>query len=90
VFNGMMFAIASLTAQWLLRQYYRPLIARNPHHRRLLWGWLIVYTFVAIQMAWLLRPFVGAPKLEVRFLRPDAWDNAYVFVARLVWKSLGF
>jgi hypothetical protein len=83
-----MFAIASFAAQWLVRSYYRPLIARNYRHRWVLWAWLVVYTFVGIQMAWLLRPFIGAPGMEVRFLRPDPWDNAYEFVARLVWQAL--
>jgi hypothetical protein len=89
LFNGAMFAIASFSAQWLLRVYYRPLVARNPRHRWLLWGWLLVYAFIAVQMAWLLRPFIGAPDLDVQFLRPEAWDNAYVVVARLVWRALG-
>jgi hypothetical protein len=88
LFNGLMFAVASLAAQWLVRGYYRPLIARNRRHRWLLWCWMGVYTLVAIQMAWLLRPFVGTPAAEVQFLRPEAWDNAYVIVVRLVWKSL--
>jgi hypothetical protein len=88
LFNGLMFAIASFAAQWLVRTYYRPLVARNHRHRWVLWAWLVVYTFVGIQMAWLLRPFIGAPGMEVRFLRPDPWDNAYEFVARLVWRAL--
>jgi hypothetical protein len=87
VFNTVMFAIASFTAQWLLRGYYRPLTARNPRHRLLLWCWLAVYTVVAIQMAWLMRPFLGAPGQEVVFLRPEAWDNAYVMVIRLIWRT---
>jgi hypothetical protein len=39
-------------------------------------------------MAWLLRPFIGSPALDVQFLRPDPWDNAYEFVAQLVWRAL--
>lgn len=31
-FNGAMFALASLAAQWLLRGYYEPLMERNPRH----------------------------------------------------------
>jgi hypothetical protein len=90
LFNGAMFAVASIAAQKLLREFYRPLIARNRRHRWILWGWLVVYTLVAIQMAWLLRPFVGAPTMEVAFLRPEAWDNAYVKVFELVGKTLGW
>ncbi len=87
--NGAMFAVASLSAQWLLRRHYAPLVARNPRHRLLLWTWAAVYVLVAIQMAWLLRPFIGSPAADVQFLRPEAWDNAYVVVARLVWRTLG-
>jgi len=88
VFNGMMFAVASLAGQWLLRGHFRPLIARNPRHRQLLVAWAVAYVFVAIQLAWLLRPFIGSRGAEVRFLRPEAWDNAYVVVVRLVWNVL--
>jgi hypothetical protein len=87
--NGVMFAVASLAGQYLLRGYYRPLMARNPRHRTMLWCWGLAYVLVAIQLAWLLRPFIGSPKQPVEFLRPEAWDNAYVYVARLVWRALG-
>jgi hypothetical protein len=88
LFNGLMFAIASFTAQWLVRGYYRPLIARNRRHGWMLWTWLFVYAMVAIQLAWIMRPFIGSPTAPVQFLRDDAWDNAYVIVARLVWRTL--
>ncbi|MAT68844.1 MAG: hypothetical protein CMJ58_04910 [Planctomycetaceae bacterium] len=87
-FNGVMFAAASLGAQYLLRQYYRPLISRNPRHRKLLVAWAGIYVLVAVQLAWLLRPFVGSPQQEVQFLRPEAWDNAYVKVAGIAWRAL--
>ena len=88
LFNGGMFAVASFAAQWLVRGYYRPLVAKNRRHAWLLWCWLGVYTLVAIQMAWLLRPFIGAPGREVQFLRDNPWDNAYEYVAQLVWRTL--
>jgi hypothetical protein len=88
LFNGMMFAVASLAAQHLLRAYYRPLIRRDRRHRRMLALWGVLYVLVAIQLAWLLRPFIGAPNRDVEFLRPEAWDNAYVFVGRLIWRAL--
>jgi hypothetical protein len=88
LFNGAMFAVASVSGQWLVRRYYQPLIAKNRRHRWVLWAWLFVYMLVGIQVAWLLRPFVGSPMSDVRFLRPDPWDNAYEFVARLVWRML--
>ena len=89
LFNGVMFAVASVSAQYLLRGYYRPLIARNPRHRKLLIAWGCIYVAVAIQLAWLMRPFVGSPTAPVEFLRPEGWDNAYVVVARMVLRALG-
>ena len=88
LFNGAMFAVASFAAQWLVRGYYRPLVAQNRRHAWLLWCWLFVYTAVAIQMAWLLRPFIGSPGRPVQFLRDNPWDNAYEYVAQLVWRAL--
>ena len=85
VFNGVMFAVASLGAQTILRRLYRPLIARNARHRALLRMWVVIYTFVAVQMAWVLRPFVGDPDSPTRFFRPEAWGNAWEVIARLVW-----
>jgi hypothetical protein len=88
LFNGAMFAVASIAAQRLVRGYYRPLIAADRRHAQLLWCWLGVYTAVAIQMAWLLRPFIGSPGRRVQFLRDNPWDNAYEHVARLIWQTL--
>jgi hypothetical protein len=88
LFNALLFAVASFSAQWLLRRYYAPLIARNRRHRLLLRTWLVVYAFVGIQMAWILRPFVGAPGMPVQFFRAETWGNAYVIVARMIWDVL--
>jgi hypothetical protein len=89
LFNAVMFGGASLSAQWVLRRYYRALVARNKRHRWLLRVWLIIYAFVGIQMGWVLRPFIGHPDLPVSFFREDSWSNAYVFLARTVWKMVG-
>ena len=51
-------------------------------------AWAALYVFVAIQLAWVLRPFVGSPTLPTRFFREEAWDNAYVVVAKKVWDFL--
>jgi hypothetical protein len=88
-FNLLMFFVASLGAQWLLRGYYRPLIERNRKHRWMLWTWLVIYGFVGIQMAWGLRPFVGAPGVRVQFFRESAWENAYVEAFAVVARLLG-
>jgi hypothetical protein len=88
LFNGAIFTVASFSAQMLLRRYYAPLVARDSRHRKLLWAWIILYSFVAIQMAWLLRPFVGDPHADPEFFRHDSWGNAYVVVARLIWSAI--
>jgi hypothetical protein len=88
LFNGLVFAVASFAAQGLVRAYYRPLVARNRRHRWMLWTWLGLYVFVGIQMAWVLRPFVGAPDQPVQFIRPESWGNAYEVVLRLVWRAV--
>lgn len=89
LFNGVMFAAGALAGQQLFRAHLRPLVARNRAWRRLLLAWGFAYALVAIQLAWLLRPFIGGAGREVQFLRPDAWDNAYVKVWELVWAGLG-
>jgi hypothetical protein len=84
-FNALMFAIASISAQFILRFHYGPLLRRNPNHRWMLRAWLVVYAFVGIQMGWVLRPFIGDPASPVQFFRPEAWGNAYVVVTKLLW-----
>ncbi|MCE9607195.1 MAG: hypothetical protein K8U03_20100 [Planctomycetia bacterium] len=88
LFNALMFAVAGIAAQRLLREHYRRLIARNPRHRWMLWAWLGLYAFVGIQMGWMMRPFVGNRTEPVEFYRRDGLDNAYVIVARLIAESL--
>jgi hypothetical protein len=89
LFNTLMFGCASVVAQWLLRRFYEPLIRRNPRHRILLRAWLVIYAFVGIQMAWVLRPFIGYPDAPTQFFRQDAWGNAYVRLANILWTFLG-
>ncbi len=88
LFNGLMFAVASLSAQWLLRREYRPLIARQPAHGWMLRTWIVIYVFVGIQMGWVLRPFIGDPRAPVQFFREDSWSNAYVVVIEMLWSVL--
>jgi hypothetical protein len=82
--NGAIFLIASLGGQMALNRAYRSLIARNPKHRYARVAWLGLYVFVAIQLAWTLRPFIGDPQKSTGFLREGAWGNAYVELARLL------
>lgn len=88
LFNGFMFSVASVTAQALLRRHCRPLMQRDPRHRKLLWGWLVVHAFIGIQLAWMLRPFVGHPQSPTTLFRADSLSNAYEALARTVWSVL--
>jgi hypothetical protein len=49
---------------------------------------IIVFAFIGIQMGWLLRPFIGNPTEPVRFLREDAWGNAYLAVLHMITNTL--
>jgi hypothetical protein len=88
LFNGGMFALATIAGQITLRKAYRMLIALHPRHRTMLRLWMLTYCFVGIQMAWVLRPFVGSPREEPHFFREGDWSNAYVFVGRLIWNAV--
>jgi hypothetical protein len=88
LFNAIVFLIASLAGDFVLRQHYTPLIARTPIHARLMKLWLIIYAFVGIQAAWVLRPFVGDPTRATQFLRDDPWTNAYVWLARMIGRVI--
>lgn len=88
LFNALMFGIATLSGQFMVARWYRPLIAANPRHRLLLRIWFFLYSFVAIQMAWVLRPFIGSPGSAIQFFREDSWGNAYVIFGKMIWDSL--
>jgi hypothetical protein len=85
--NGLMFAVGCAGAGVVVRRYYGPLVARNRRHRGMLAGWFALYVFVGIQMGWVLRPFIGNPRIPVRFFREEAWGNAYEVVLRLLAHS---
>lgn len=87
-FNSLMFTVASLAGQVLLRRHYRPLIARDRRHRVMVMLWLVLYAFVGIQMCWVLRPFLGWQDVAVTFFRQDTWGNAYVILFQKYWRLL--
>jgi hypothetical protein len=88
LFNAGMFAVATFAAQFHLRRSYRMLIARSPRHQLMLRIWLMTYSFVGIQMGWILRPFVGNPILSPAFFRAGAFTNAYVVIAHMIAEKL--
>lgn len=76
-FNGAMFALACTGGAFSLGRSARQLIARDPRHRGPLRAWVALYIFIGIQMAWVLRPFIGDPARPVVLFRAEAWGNAY-------------
>jgi len=89
LFNAVMFGVATAAAQVVVRRYYGPLIRRSSRHRLLLRFWFVLYAFVGIQMAWVLRPFIGDPHQPVEFFRSGAWGNAYVVLVHLIVRVTG-
>lgn len=45
--------------------------------RRIIFAWLGGNLFLGSQLAWILRPFMGSPFLEVAFLREDAFQGNF-------------
>ncbi len=84
LFNALMFGVASVVSQVILRRLYQPLIERNRRHLISLRAWLVIYAFIGIQMGWVLRPFIGSPNMPPQFFREGAWGNAYVTLANII------
>ena len=84
ILNLTLFALAGLAAQNVARGRLRELLKREARHLKL---WAVgfgMWAFVAVQLAWNLRPFIGSPDVAVQFLRPDAFSNVYL----ALWKIL--
>jgi hypothetical protein len=89
LFNAVMFGIALIGSQILLRRHYRPLITKDMRHRLLLTVWGGLYAFTGIQLAWVLRPFIASPDRPITFFREDSWGNAYMVVFQLIGELFG-
>jgi hypothetical protein len=53
------------------------------------WLWIALYAFVGSQMAWTLRPFVGAPGLPFELFR-QLGGNFYANILASIGEILGF
>lgn len=80
--SGVAFLAASLAGQRTLARHFAPLVRADPAHRIGRRVWWLCYVLVTIQLAWLLRPFVGHPGMPLELFRAEAWGNAYVEVLR--------
>ncbi len=87
--NFVFFAVASLASHWRMRRNIKSFATGDHRHAIMLWFWVILYGFAGIQMAWIMRPFVGQPNADTTFFRAESWDNAYVKLMEIA-KSLIF
>ena len=83
--NLALFAIAGVAAQGVARGRLQKLLARDGRHLKLWALGFVIWAFVAVQLAWNLRPFLGAPDSPLEFLRPDAFSNVYLGLWRILF-----
>ena len=57
--------------------------------RWILRGWMFIYAFVGSQLAWTIRPFVGAPNMEFEMFR-QLGGNFYANIFASLGEILGF
>lgn len=81
--NVGVFVCSALAAQGIVRNRLRSLVERDRRHATLLRLWFALFAFVAVQLSWNLRPFVGNPKAPAEFFRPDAFTNAYMALLKI-------
>ncbi|MCA8969862.1 MAG: hypothetical protein KDC95_08770 [Planctomycetes bacterium] len=86
--NGLVWMACLFAGQIVAGRHYRDLAQKNPVHRKLRRLYAVAYAFVVIQLAWMLRPFVGDPELPVTLFRDSLWQNAYVTVTRTILEAL--
>ena len=64
-------AFAGVVANRRLLRLLARLTDRAGASRAILFAWLSGNLLLGSQLAWILRPFVGSPRLPIQFLRPD-------------------
>jgi hypothetical protein len=91
--NVMIFAICAIVGVVFLSQGMKIVSTAGKEgttaRRWLIWLWVIVYAFVGSQMAWTLRPFIGAPSMEFELFR-QLGGNFYTNVFASIGEILGF
>lgn len=90
--NVVIFAIAGLAGTGFLRQGMKIVgsdAEGSGSRRRIVWLWIILYAFVGSQMAWTLRPFVGAPSMPFELFR-QLGGNFYANIFASLGEVLGF
>lgn len=70
-------ATAGIVANIRLYNFLLLKIGNRTLAYKILIFWVAGNLFVGGQLSWNLRPFIGSPNLEVRFLRPDPFDGNF-------------
>ena len=91
--NVAFFAICGIVGVGFLSQGMRIVSAAGEEGMRarrwVMWLWVIVYGFVGSQMAWTLRPFIGAPSMKFELFR-QLGGNFYTNIFASIGEILGF
>jgi hypothetical protein len=91
--NVAIFAVSALVGVVFLGQGMSVVSAGNKEgtsaRHRVLWLWIVVYAFVGSQMAWTLRPFIGAPSMQFELFR-QLGGNFYTNIFASIGEILGF
>jgi hypothetical protein len=91
--NVSIFAICAIVGVTFLSQGMRIVSAAGKEgttaRRWVMWLWVIVYAFVGSQMAWTLRPFIGAPSMQFELFR-QLGGNFYTNIFASIGEILGF
>ena len=91
--NVAIFAICAVVGVVFLSQGMKIVSAAGKEgttaRRWVMWLWVFVYAFVGSQMAWTLRPFIGAPSMPFELFR-QLGGNFYTNVFASIGEILGF
>ncbi|MCL4871688.1 MAG: actin-binding WH2 domain-containing protein [Anaerolineae bacterium] len=90
--NVGIFAIAGIMGVRFLGQGMRIVAAEaegDSARRRVLRMWMLLYAFVGSQLAWTIRPFIGAPSIEFELFR-QLGGNFYTNIFASLGEVLGF
>ena len=91
--NVGVFAISGIVGVTFLGQGMA--VVSNPNkkgaraRRNVLWLWVLIYAFVGSQLAWTLRPFIGAPSMRFELFR-QLGGNFYANIFASIGEILGF
>jgi hypothetical protein len=91
--NVVIFAVAGIAGVVFLGQGMRVISGSEGEgagaRRLVLYLWILVYAFVGSQMAWTLRPFIGAPSMGFELFR-QLGGNFYTNIFASIGEILGF